>query len=189
MAVVDNGWESHPANLVQATYAYLSSGENQLSFHEGDTIAITGKCRYVQKLIYSLITTYNIHIIGERNKGWQFGENLRTQCSGWFPLTYTEPVVEDSVFSYVYSIKTANSSMNLLYITIFIFRDSPSSYRRKDSVGQSTISTHNRSESATIGKQNRYQTTTLTRFGDSLSHRNPYPVSPLSNATCTYAVI
>lgn len=66
---------------------------------------------------------------------------------------------------------------------IFICRDSPSSYRRKDSMGQSTISTHNRSESATIGKQNRYQTTTLTRFGDSLSHRNPYPVSPLSNAT------
>jgi len=57
-------------------------------------------------------------------------------------------------------------------------RDSPSAYRRKDSAGQSTVShNHSRSESATIGKQNRYQTTTLTRFGDSLSHRNPYPVS------------
>jgi hypothetical protein len=77
MAVVDNGWESQGTNLVQATHAYLSSGDNQLSFHEGDTIAISG----------------------ERNKGWQFGENLRTQCSGWFPLTYTEPVMEDSVFS------------------------------------------------------------------------------------------
>lgn len=44
MAVVDNGWESHQStNLVQAAYAYLSSGENQLSFHEGDTIAITGE--------------------------------------------------------------------------------------------------------------------------------------------------
>lgn len=41
-------------------------------------------------------------ISGERNKGWQFGENLRTQCSGWFPLAYAEPVLEDSVFSYVY---------------------------------------------------------------------------------------
>lgn len=40
-------------------------------------------------------------ISGERNKGWQFGENLRTQCSGWFPLAYTEPVLDDSVFSYV----------------------------------------------------------------------------------------
>lgn len=58
-----------------------------------------------------------------------------------------------------------------------VYSDSPSSYRRKDSMGQSTVSNNNRSESATIGKQNRYQTTTLTRFGDSLSHRNPYPVS------------
>lgn len=43
MAVVDNGWESQGSNLVQAAYAYLSSGENQLSFHEGDTIAMSGK--------------------------------------------------------------------------------------------------------------------------------------------------
>jgi BAI1-associated protein 2 len=54
--------------LARALYAYLSSGDNQLSFLEGDLIAL----------------------IGERNKGWQFGENLRTQCSGWFPLAYTE---------------------------------------------------------------------------------------------------
>lgn len=65
-------WE---AQLVRALYAYLSSGENQLSFHEGDLIAL----------------------IGERNKGWQFGENLRTQCSGWFPLAYTETLVDDSL--------------------------------------------------------------------------------------------
>jgi len=72
--------------------------------------------------------------------------------------------------------------MTRLYVVdfSFVFRDSPSSYRRKDSMGQSTVSNHNRSESATIGKQNRYQTTTLTRFGDSLSHRNPYPVSHYS---------
>lgn len=54
--------------LARALYAYLSSGENQLSFLEGDLISL----------------------IGERNKGWQFGENLRTQTSGWFPLAYTE---------------------------------------------------------------------------------------------------
>ncbi|XP_050422408.1 uncharacterized protein LOC126834495 [Adelges cooleyi] len=130
MAIVDNGWESQGPQLVQAIHAYLSSGDNQLSFHEGDTIAVTG----------------------ERTKGWQYGENLRTQCSGWFPLAYTEPVLDESVFS-----------------------DSPSSYRRKDSVGQSIISSHNRSESATVGKQNRFQSATLTRFGDSLPHRNLYP--------------
>ncbi|KAH1008383.1 hypothetical protein HUJ05_008938 [Dendroctonus ponderosae] len=65
-------WE---AQLARALYAYLSSGENQLSFHEGDLIAL----------------------IGERNKGWQFGENLRTQCSGWFPLAYTEILIDDSI--------------------------------------------------------------------------------------------
>jgi len=75
-------------------------------------------------------------------------------------------------------------NMTLLHVVVFFFvyRDSPSSYRRKDSMGQSTVSNHNRSESATIGKQNRYQTTTLTRFGDSLSHRNPYLVSYYSQS-------
>ncbi|KAJ8870939.1 hypothetical protein PR048_027241 [Dryococelus australis] len=34
---------------------------------------------------------------GERNKGWQFGENLRTQCSGWFPLAYTEIIMDDGM--------------------------------------------------------------------------------------------
>ncbi|XP_044749979.1 GATA zinc finger domain-containing protein 14 isoform X2 [Coccinella septempunctata] len=61
--------------LARALYAYLSSGENQLSFLEGDLISL----------------------IGERNKGWQFGENLRTQCSGWFPLAYTEILDEPSL--------------------------------------------------------------------------------------------
>lgn len=64
---------SWDTQLARALYAYLSSGENQLSFLEGDLIAL----------------------IGERTKGWQFGENLRTQCSGWFPLAYTE-VLDDS---------------------------------------------------------------------------------------------
>lgn len=52
----------------KALYAYLSNGDNQLSFLEGDVIAL----------------------IGERNRGWQFGENLRTQKMGWFPVAYTE---------------------------------------------------------------------------------------------------
>lgn len=53
---------------VKALYAYLSSGENQLSFLEGDRIAL----------------------VGDRAKGWQFGENLRTQKFGWFPIAYAE---------------------------------------------------------------------------------------------------
>lgn len=61
-----NHWDQRP--ITSALFAYLSSGENQLSFLEGDRIAL----------------------VGERAKGWQFGENLRTQMFGWFPLAYTE---------------------------------------------------------------------------------------------------
>lgn len=61
--------------LVRALYAYLSSGENQLSFLEGDILTL----------------------LGERTKGWQYGENQRTLLTGWFPLAYTEPIDEDIV--------------------------------------------------------------------------------------------
>lgn len=74
MAIPDkSGWGE--ASLARAMYAYLSSGDNQLSFLEGDIIVL----------------------LGDRNKGWQFGENLRTQCSGWFPLAYTEVIAEDPI--------------------------------------------------------------------------------------------
>lgn len=52
----------------------MSSGENQLSFLEGDRIAL----------------------VGDRAKGWQFGENLRTHTFGWFPVAYTELEMEDN---------------------------------------------------------------------------------------------
>lgn len=54
--------------IAKALFAYLSSGDNQLSFIEGD----------------------NIGLIGERANGWQFGENLRTRQFGWFPVAYTD---------------------------------------------------------------------------------------------------
>jgi hypothetical protein len=38
------------------------------------------------------IPIYYILKIGEKNKGWQFGENLRTGRTGWFPLAYTEQI-------------------------------------------------------------------------------------------------
>ncbi|XP_055695862.1 uncharacterized protein LOC129797396 isoform X1 [Lutzomyia longipalpis] len=63
-------WDQRP--VVKSLYAYLSSGENQLSFLEGDRIAL----------------------VGDRAKGWQFGENLRTQMFGWFPVAYTGPEIE-----------------------------------------------------------------------------------------------
>lgn len=58
-------WDQRP--IVKALYAYMASGENQLHFDEGDRIAL----------------------VGQKSKGWQFGENLRTQLFGWFPIAYT----------------------------------------------------------------------------------------------------
>ncbi|CAA9998252.1 unnamed protein product [Nesidiocoris tenuis] len=90
MAIPDtSAWDNTP--LARALYAYLSSGDNQLSFLEGDVIAL----------------------MGERNKGWQFGENLRTQCSGWFPLAYTEPFIDDSATGKMFaSVKLKKTTTN-----------------------------------------------------------------------------
>ncbi|XP_037722563.1 brain-specific angiogenesis inhibitor 1-associated protein 2 isoform X2 [Drosophila subpulchrella] len=63
--------------LVKALYAYMPSGENQLSFEEGDRIAL----------------------VGGKAKGWQFGENLRTQHFGWFPVAYTNAEVAETTTS------------------------------------------------------------------------------------------
>lgn len=63
--------------VVRALYSYLASGENQLTFHEHDRIAL----------------------VGERANGWQFGENLRTQQFGWFPVAYTEMETDENTHS------------------------------------------------------------------------------------------
>ncbi|VVD00808.1 unnamed protein product [Leptidea sinapis] len=56
-----------------ALYAYAAAGDNQLSFQQGDVLAL----------------------LGDRTKGWQYGENLRSHNAGWFPLAYTEPIIDD----------------------------------------------------------------------------------------------
>ena len=38
-------------------------------------------------------------ITGDRNKGWYYGENIRTGKRGWFPLAYTEQVKDADVDS------------------------------------------------------------------------------------------
>jgi len=40
---------------------------------------------------------FHSFLSGDRQKGWQFGENLRTQSSGWFPLAYTEIIIDDTL--------------------------------------------------------------------------------------------
>uniref|UniRef100_A0A1B6C4Q7 SH3 domain-containing protein n=1 Tax=Clastoptera arizonana TaxID=38151 RepID=A0A1B6C4Q7_9HEMI len=134
MAVTDSGTWENP--LARALYAYLSSGENQLSFLEGDIIAL----------------------MGERNKGWQFGENLRTQCSGWFPLAYTEILIDDSA--------TTTSSPT---------------HRRQDSIATTPggFSIGSPGGSSSAGNHTRNPTTPsnapapVTRFGDTLAYRQP----------------
>ncbi|CAG9786124.1 unnamed protein product [Diatraea saccharalis] len=61
--------------LARALYAYAAAGDNQLSFQQGDMLAL----------------------LGERTKGWQYGENLRSHQAGWFPLAYTEPIPTDEI--------------------------------------------------------------------------------------------
>ncbi|XP_030372104.1 brain-specific angiogenesis inhibitor 1-associated protein 2 isoform X2 [Scaptodrosophila lebanonensis] len=70
-----NQWGGDQRPLVKALYAYMPSGENQLSFEEGDRIAL----------------------VGGKAKGWQFGENLRTQHFGWFPVAYTNAETTEGV--------------------------------------------------------------------------------------------
>lgn len=60
------------ASVVTALYAYVSSGDNQLSFFEGDKILL----------------------IGEKTQGWQFGENMRSNSYGWFPISYVQQDME-----------------------------------------------------------------------------------------------
>ncbi|XP_039753941.1 uncharacterized protein LOC120629175 isoform X2 [Pararge aegeria] len=59
--------------LARALYAYAAAGDNQLSFQQGDILAL----------------------LGDRTKGWQYGENLRTHSAGWFPLAYTEQIITE----------------------------------------------------------------------------------------------
>lgn len=67
---------------VTALFAYVATGENQLSFFEGDKISV----------------------IGDKNEGWQFGENKRTNSYGWFPISYVQSDTERYYF------KTSNLS-------------------------------------------------------------------------------
>ena len=45
----------------------------------------------------SLPLSLSVFITGDRNKGWYYGENVRTGKRGWFPLAYTEQVKDVDV--------------------------------------------------------------------------------------------
>ncbi|XP_022805042.1 brain-specific angiogenesis inhibitor 1-associated protein 2-like protein 1 isoform X1 [Stylophora pistillata] len=56
---------------LKANFAHTAAETSQLSFKEGDLI----------------------NPISEVVSGWQYGENLKTNKSGWFPAAYTEEVI------------------------------------------------------------------------------------------------
>ncbi|CAH1794001.1 unnamed protein product, partial [Owenia fusiformis] len=51
----------------RALYTHVGTGDNQLSFTEGDIVTL----------------------IGDKKDGWQYGENTRTGRYGWFPISFT----------------------------------------------------------------------------------------------------
>lgn len=56
---------------------------------------------------------------GERNKGWYYGENVRTGKRGWFPLAYTEQVKDADVDSgYGYFCMFINSTFSSRYANV-----------------------------------------------------------------------
>ncbi|XP_073247431.1 BAR/IMD domain-containing adapter protein 2-like isoform X2 [Porites lutea] len=69
-AEMENLGRSNKVEL-RAKFIHTAVEPSQLSFKEGDLI----------------------HPISEVVSGWQYGENLKTSKSGWFPAAYTEQVI------------------------------------------------------------------------------------------------
>ncbi|GFU62129.1 brain-specific angiogenesis inhibitor 1-associated protein 2 [Nephila pilipes] len=66
-------------SYARVLYAYEPTGDHQLALKEGDVVEF---------------------ITEENTTGWQFGDNLTTGKSGWFPVSYTEPVRDPSKYLY-----------------------------------------------------------------------------------------
>lgn len=61
-------------------------------------------------LLRSHYNIVSILITGDRNKGWYYGENVRTGKRGWFPLAYTEQVKDADVDSgYIHTSRSSSS--------------------------------------------------------------------------------
>ncbi|KAJ8318378.1 hypothetical protein KUTeg_003469 [Tegillarca granosa] len=56
---------------VRGVYSHVGEGDSKLSFAEGDVI----------------------NLIGEKSDGWHYGQNTRSGKYGWFPLSFTEPIL------------------------------------------------------------------------------------------------
>ncbi|PRD32743.1 UNVERIFIED_CONTAM: hypothetical protein NCL1_19559 [Trichonephila clavipes] len=74
-------------SYARVLYAYQPTGDHQLALKECDIVEF---------------------ITEENTTGWQFGDNLTTGKSGWFPVSYTELVKDPSKYlfkNYLISIK------------------------------------------------------------------------------------
>lgn len=129
-------WDSR--TISRGLYAYLSSGENQLSFLEGDRIAL----------------------VGDRAKGWQFGENLRTQMFGWFPVAYTELEQEENTSNWSTSTNQRNGHQQHYHL--------PTIEQTPDSSLDSTVV-----DEVPPSKNNQYQddSSPTRMFGDTIMYR------------------
>lgn len=64
-------------SYARALYRYEPTGDHQLALKEGDIIEF---------------------ITEENTTGWQFGDNLVSGRSGWFPVSYTQPIEDPSKY-------------------------------------------------------------------------------------------
>ena len=67
-----------PANQLRAKYAFKPTESGQVAFIVGDVIEVEG--------------------VPEDN--WQYGKNLRTNITGWFPANYLDRSAPDSISAF-----------------------------------------------------------------------------------------
>ncbi|XP_055856804.1 uncharacterized protein LOC129919783 isoform X3 [Episyrphus balteatus] len=138
--ISNENWDQRP--VVKALYAYMPSGENQLPFAEGDRVAL----------------------VGSKAKGWQFGENLRTQMFGWFPIAYTNAENNE---------KKPDRDRDSSYENVQFDRNGMRSYQEYLANHQQQVETAAESDSTYRKRNNSADESSPTRmFGDTIMFRN-----------------
>ncbi|XP_037951050.1 myb-like protein P [Teleopsis dalmanni] len=147
-------WDQRP--VVKALYAYMPSGENQLPFDEGDKIAL----------------------VGSKAKGWQFGENLRTQMFGWFPIAYTNAEGNEKN-----KLEHERNERNDRYENMhFEHNNGGMRNYRNQYMSETHMDTTMESDSTYRRRNNSAEESSPTRmFGDTINFRNQKKYRPQSN--------
>ncbi|KAM7356035.1 insulin receptor substrate 53 kDa isoform 2-T2 [Cochliomyia hominivorax] len=155
----DNGhWDQR--TVVKALYAYMPSGENQLPFEEGDRLAL----------------------VGGKAKGWQFGENLRTQMFGWFPIAYTNAdLIMDSNNKMKTNERDRSERSNDRYENMHYERQS-GGMRNSYHENYNDMDNQQEMESDSTYRRDRHEETSPTRmFGDTYRNQKKYRPSSSTN--------